>query len=288
MKLLDKPNPVMGVQSFIETALSFYLIDGNSYIMRDNAQANPSSKPIELWNIQPNYMGVKASETGVPKAYVFDMNGQKETFPVDEISGKSGVFHFKNFNPTETYVGLSPINPAANSGDIFNKGMDWNMSMLDNGMQPPGVFTSDTELNDDQYNRFIEFVKKAYSGAKNAGTALILEEGMKWEKTGFSAKDMDFAKAIDMAIRTIAIPFKVPFTLLIPQSATYNNLKEAKEQLWTDAIMPLLNRFSSDLTRWFQMQYNDESLVIVIDTDEVPALEDKRTRREDRDWETMA
>jgi phage portal protein BeeE len=59
---------------------------------------------------------------------------------------------------------------------------------------------------------------------------------------GVTPKDMDFAAGKDDAARDICTAFGVPHVLIVPGQSTYNNIREAKLELWEDTILPLVDK----------------------------------------------
>ena len=288
-KLLYRPNPTCGGASFFEALIAFRLIAGNAYVVR-NPQISVSNKPpSELWLLAPDRVKVIGGQRGIPAGYEYSpQGGQRVTYAVDAITGRSDVLQMSSFNPLDGWYGLSPMEAAAYSIDTMNAALKWNMALLGNCGRPSGGFKvigadgKPTELSEEQFARMREAIEKSYSGAENAGRPLLLEGGLEWQEMGLSPKDMDFSESTLMSARFIASAFGVPPQLVnIPGESTYSNYQEAKEAFWQDTVLPMLDNTLDELNHWLAPQYGDE-VYIGYDADNIPALEAKRASRFDR------
>ncbi|MBP9756516.1 MAG: phage portal protein, partial [Phenylobacterium sp.] len=62
---------------------------------------------------------------------------------------------------------------------------------------------------------------------------------------------------------------------IVPGASTYNNVREAKLELWEDTILPLLDKATDALDAWLCPQFG-EGLRLGVDLDDIPALEPRR------------
>ena len=276
LDLLRRPNPHQGGSAWLERVMAFHEISGNTYI----EAVQDTQKPSELYSLRPDRMKVIAGATG-PSGYEYDVNGLKKTWEVDPLTEQSNVLHIKTFHPLNDWYGMSRLEAAAYEIDIHNQTLGWNKSLLDNGARPSGALVyspkeGPSNLEDDQYNRLKKEITDNYSGSKNAGHPMLLEGGMNWVEMGLSPKDMDYIQAKDTSARDIALAFGVPPMILgIPGDNTYANMKEARQALWEQTILPLLYKIVSELNNWLVPQF-DEGLVLSIDEDVIPALAPRR------------
>ena len=237
--LLARPNPTEGCAQFLEHCISDYLIAGNLYITKNDG----GGKPVELWALLPKHMSVIAGNTGLAKEYVYQNDSGKHTFAVDQISGKSDLFHFKAYNPINPFVGMSPMRHVALPADVHNQGLIWNHSLLENGARPSGLVKFGGNPTNDTIEAVREFFKKTLQGAKNAGEIPMLVDGAEWQEMGTNPKDMDFGATMATMTKYIASAYGVPLPLVDNDAASYNNMEQAKERLWTDTVLPLLTSF---------------------------------------------
>jgi hypothetical protein len=82
-------------------------------------------------------------------------------------------------------------------------------------------------------------------------------------------------KSMLWSAQRICAAFGVPGELVGLVSATYQNRREARKALYTETILPLLDRIADDLNNWLVPQFG-ESLTLAYDADSIEALQEDR------------
>lgn len=278
--LIDKPNISQKKNTFIFNLVVNYLITGSAYIER---LKDSRSKITEL-NILPSQevtVDTNTPNLHLPLRYVWQAEkGGQRIYPVDQITGDCDLLHFKEYNPADRYRGLSAMEAAAYSVDLHNSGMRWNNALLKNSGRPSGILTTASNLSDNAYNRMREWIDKFWKGEHNAGSIPLLEGGLQWQQSSLSPTDMDYKNSIEAAARNIAAVFGVPFALVVPEAATYSNMETAREMLYENTVIPLLERILDELSGFCNLQ--KDGVVLQMNQDTIPALEGKRAKKFDR------
>lgn len=274
LELINRPNPMQGFDQFIKNVFTDYLITGEMFIAKPEGQ----ERPAELWALNPLNMHVKGGRSGMPESYIHEVNGRKKTFPVDSMTGKSDLFFLKMYDPCNYWRGLAPLQAAALSADTHNSGMRWNYSLLKNGARPSGIIQFKEEPSDEVLNRLREFFKKTIQGDKNAGSVPMLTGGGEWKAMDNNPRDMDYLNTMKEMSKYVASAFGVPLPLIDNDAASYNNMEQAKERLWTDTVIPMFNEFLNAFGNWLLPAYG-ENLSLVANLDDIPALEGVRERK---------
>jgi HK97 family phage portal protein len=290
LELLNRPNPYQAASSFWECVYAFYLLHGNSAIEGADLAGSDDPKIIEeLYALPWRYVKVILGKKGVGGYKFTGPSGIEVEFPVNMLNGQSSMMHWKTFNPDNIWVGQPAISALGKSVDIHNSTNSWNKSLLDNGARPSGTFVYDDDdegvLTDDQYDRLKEQMDEEYAGSRNAGKAMLLEGGMKWQAMSLTPMDMDFISSKNISARDIAVSYGYPPVLLgLPEDNTYNNQKEARLALWTDTIMPLSTSLCDHLNRWLLPLFNvsADDLKIEPDFDSIGALQPIRDAQWDK------
>lgn len=277
--LIRRPNIVTGRKAFFQTLITDLLATGNAYCATNE---DAGSEPTELWRLDPTKIEVKAGKAGIPSQYVFKGSRGTKTFEVDTITGKSPVLHIKLPNPFSSLIGMSPLQAAALAGDTHNAASKWNYSLIKNGAKPSLAIKASSQGSVDKETkaRLEEYFTRRNQGEDNAGRPLVLGN-MEIEKLSMSPSDMDFLNTIMTNERYICLVYNVPHVLVTGDNSTFSNVKEARESLWENAIIPLFDMFLDELGLWLSQQFG-QSLEICIDRDTVSALEPKRERKFDR------
>ena len=286
LDLLARPNPAMAHAEFVEAALGYLLIAGNSYLeaVAPGAEGAGGAAPRELWPLRPDRMSVLPGKTGLAEGYLYRVGGAEKRWRCDPASGRSPILHLRGFNPLNDWYGLSPLEAAALAVDQHNEAGKWNVALMQNGARPSGAIVYEPRegfgnLDDVQFARVKSEIEEQYQGARNAGRPMLLEGGLKWQEMSLSPKDMDFLAAKHSAARDIALAFGVPPQLLgIPGDNTYANYQEARLALWEQTVIPLLRHLRDELNAWLTPMFGP-GLELDVDLDEVPALAPRREAR---------
>ena len=282
LDLLNFPNPQTNGSLLFESVISYKLISGNSFVL---AVVDGNGTPKELYTLRPDRVSISTDKNGYVNNFIYNAGGKEIKYPVDKITGKSVVLHYKNFHPLNDHFGLSPIEAAAYSIDQHNAAAKWNQALLQNGAKPSGALVVKPaadggmgSLTEEQFSRIKNQIEEQFSGYNNAGRPMLLEGGLDWKEMSISPKDMDFLESKSMAAREIALAFGVPPQLLgIPGDNTYSNLAEAKLALWEHTILPMLDDLCDALNRWLVPMFKkSENLYVCYDADNISALSPRR------------
>lgn len=261
IELLKNPYPTLAQQEFLKSIFIYRLIYGQSYIwMQDTNKSSNyiDTEPVFLYPLRPDYVTVNEGNNFLPSSYVYNDGRNSYKFNVT-INGKSNIIHIKTINPINEYLGLSPLIPASFSIDMHNESQRWNYNLLRNGARPSGILElpAEVELNDNDRKRLTLEITEAYSGSENAGKPIVLTGGMKFVPMSLNPKDMDFTTTEKTAAYNIALAFGVPMDLLNKEQAKYDNLRSAQEQLFDEAVMPLVKNLMTELNMCLVPRYGD-------------------------------
>jgi|MDSV01.1.fsa_nt_gb HK97 family phage portal protein len=284
LDLLYNPSPTCSQVEFFQSAYAYLLISGNNYMLSVSGDRTP---PTELYNLRPDRIKIRTGSRAMPLSYDYVLNGNVvESYQVDQASGNAKVKHTKLFNPLNDYYGMSPISACSVDIDQHNLANKHNVNLLQNGARPSGavIFKPKDEtgghvqLSDVQRDQLVNDINQRFSGTGNAGKPMLLEGDFDWKEMGLSPKDMDFIQLKNMSAKDIALVYGVPSQLIgIPDAQTYSNFSEAKLALYNETIIPLLDRFQSDLNEWLTPMFGDD-LELRYDIDSIPAMAEQRRR----------
>ena len=285
LDLLRRPNPANGGAALFEAFYAYLLIAGNTYLEFVQAKGKQAA---ELWSLRPDRMKIIPGEFGMPQAYRYEVNGRQIDWQVDPRTGRSPILHVKEYHPTSDWYGLSRLEPAAYGVDRYNAASAHNKALLDNGARPSGALIFEpVKGSPDQpavpapkeaIDQAVKDLDERHGGPKNAGRPLVLGGNVRWEEMGLSPKDQDFERNAEAAARDICNALGVPHILIVTGDATYNNIREAKLQLWDDTIDPLIVKALDALNSWLVPQFGD-GLRLDIDDDAIPDLEIRRAAK---------
>jgi HK97 family phage portal protein len=268
LSLLQRPNPQQGQAKFIETAIAFLMLAGNSYIERVGPKGGA---PRELYTLRPDrVLVIKGNHINPIGGYEYQVDGMKKTFEPELI------LHLRHFHPLDDWYGLSPIQAAARSIDQNNESKAWNVALLQNGARPSGALVTEQNFTDDQFNRVKGEVEEKYASAKNAGKPMVLEGGLDWKQIAMNAVDMDWLEGQKLSAREIAIAFGVPPELIGDStSKTYSNYQEARQAFYMETVLPLMDWLRDEFNNWLTPLFGDR-LYLDYDRDEIEAIQEDR------------
>lgn len=280
LALLKRPNPRLGGADFITEVVCYLKIAGNSYL-----EAVEGGGTIqELYALQPDRMKVIAGEKALVKAYEYEANGMKYRWEVDQDTGDSLIYHWKEFHPLNDWYGMAPIEAGAYAIDQHNEAGRWNKALLQNAARPSGAMIYEQSPGDEALQKVKDALLDRMAGAANAGLPLVLGGKAKWEEMGKTPREMDFNNSVMAAGRDICNAFGVPHELVIPGQSTYRNKEEARLMFWEDTIIPLLDSFVEGPGEWVVGKTeagrpNSDTLDLSYNLDDVAALAPRRRYR---------
>ena len=280
ISLLQRPNPLQSGVEYFHSLISYLLISGNSYMIKDK----DISAPTELYLLRPDRIHIKTGTSMIPEAYQYKIDNKViSQYEVNPLTGYSQLKHIKLWNPLDDFYGLSPIVAGAYNIDQHNMAGLHNVALLKNGCTPSAMLKFQPKdetgmsatLTDDQRAMLLQDLETRFSSSTNAGRPMLLEGDFDYVQMGLNPKDMDFLELMNMSAREIALCFGVPAQLVGIADQTYANVAEARLSLYEETIIPLLNRLESDLNEYLAPLYEGD-LSIRYDIDSIPAMAEKR------------
>lgn len=272
LDLIARPTPMQAWDAWLTEMLVNRMLTGEAFCYASG------DAPAEMWVLNPLNMQVIPGASGLPSAYVHEVNSRKVSFPVDQMTGQSDCLMVKSYNPLDHWRGQSPLMAAAMAADTHNAGLCWNASLLQNSARPSGLVRfKDSYPSGEVISRMREYFKARMTGAANAGEIPMLAEDAEWVSLSQTARDMDFLNTMQETAKYVASAFGVPLPLIDNDASTFNNLEQAKERLYTDTALPILREILAGLNAWLLPRYG-EGLEFRPDLDAIPALEGQRER----------
>lgn len=286
-KLLDRPNLNQGGVEFRKAAISWYMLGGTTFTERTIVKGVPS----ELYHWKPYEMSISGSR--LPTWYYFmkDMKGQIK-WEVDQSTGDSDMNHWSEFNPdpSEAFIGQSPLKAGSIPTDTYNAGMLWRYNALMNGNVIDGLISpkGDKGLGPKPVQELLEMLTKKFRGPKKAGNKLAVSGvALDYTQMASSARDSEFIQGTRLAKSEIAETLGVPTQLIgVEGSNTYANYEQANKAFFYQTVIPLLDLYVDDLNRWLGHFYPNQK--VAFDLEDIPALESDRAERRKQKIESGA
>ena len=263
--LLKKVNPFTTGLQLLENTISFEELTGNAYWLLDSFV---NGKPTEIYSLRPDRVKVIPDKVNYIKGYSYEIAPSKFiTFQPEQI------IHFKYFNSTDDYYGLSPLSAGRMAIDTQQLVDIYNQQFYANSAQPAGALVSVKGIKENNKKRIAAAWKQMHQGTRNSHKIAILEGGLDWKALGISQKDMDFIQQKKMTREDIMGVFGVPPAMVgVFEYANYANSKEQREIFWRNTEVPKLNQIAAIINEFLVKPW-DESLEVEFDYSTVDALQ---------------
>jgi len=275
MELLSKPNDRYNLKRFGKAWAVNRLLFGDAWVYAPLTQGKdrridekvgmyvlPSQKIMtEAGGIEKPLKGVKLVNT---------------TGDAIEVEGK--VFESFDYNLDDTsFYGTSKVVAAAIYLSILDKGMRRQDTSLDNG----GIAGIITPKADTEYGikpADADQVEKEVNGKKDFNKIKALRSPIEYHPIGSSPVDLAILASHKEAVTALCFVFHIPVDLYYGQSK-YENAKEAKKAIYEQQAIPLAEEFAADLLSYTGL---DKEFELVVNTDEIPAMQETPTEALDR------
>jgi HK97 family phage portal protein len=277
-KLLERPNAAQSYSSWISELIAFGKLTGNRYIYGIAPETGMNQgKYKELYVMPSQIMEIVSGGIMQPvQKYRIEYQGAYD-IPANDIC------HIKDFNPyydgTGSHLyGQSPLRAGLRSLTTNNEAVQTGVKYLQN-QTARGILTSDEgDLNEVQAQQLKDKFRKNFQGSDNAGDVIITPKKLSWVNFGLNASDVSLIQQYNASIKDLCNIYAVPVQLLNnTESATYNNMKEAKKALYQNCVIPELNKIRDELNRWLVPKFG-EKLFIDFDYSAIPELQEENEK----------
>lgn len=272
-KLLERPNPAQSFSVFLQELISFGKLTGNRFVY-GIAPENGENKGIysQIYNLPAHLIEIKSDGIFKPVSkYTMMYNKNKYELSSEE------VLHIADFNPdyqgdgTHLY-GQSPIEAGMRVLTTANEAVETNLKFLHNQSARGMLTPDDDQLTPTQAQQLKDALRRNYQGSKSANDIMITGKKFSWTNFGLSTSDLQLLESYNATIKDLCNLYGVPVQLLNnTESTTYDNYRIARKVLFTNAIIPELNKIRDEFNRWLVPHYG-EDLYFDFDYSAIPEL----------------
>lgn len=224
--LLNKrPNPFMTPFTFKKLMMTSVLTRGNFFglIEFDNA-----GMPIQLLPLNPAATTYHYDPINKTSYYKTSIGHQ-----IVELQDYE-VLHIKNAS-SDGMMGQSPITVLKNqiegsrSADVLNK------EIVNGGGVPRGILKVQGSIGKDAKDK----VREEWNNRNSAGAIAVIDNGLEYQRVGFTQSDMQFIEAQKFNQQQIAAVFKVPLHKINQlDHATYTNIEHQSLDYVKNTLQP--------------------------------------------------
>lgn len=252
-QLLYNPNPRRGRFEFFQASFLYYQLTGNTYWWLNKTDEN--AEPSEIFIIPSHKIEPIPDEQMWIKGYAYDPgNGKK--IPLEEWE----VVHYKQFNPFNPYVGMSPIEALATTavGDL--KMQEWNTNFFGkNNAKMPGVLAFSDPIPDTDWDKMKADVKDQHGGTKRSLMMLrnVGEGGVNWVATAMSQNEMQFLEGREFNKKEIYDVFAPGLYSWTSENATEANARAGRDAYFELAVWPMHTSVQETITNKIMPLYGE-------------------------------
>ena len=199
---------------------------------------HPTTGRLNLVRVPPTQMVACGSSLVGVTSYKLTVPGSDpiELAPED-------VFHLAGHDPGNPLDGVSSLEALRSILAEDVAAGDYRHQMWTNAARVSGVIErpeTAPKWGTPARNRFSEEWRAAWSGVtQDAGGTPILEEGMKFTPTGFTAQETEYLGARKLTREECAAAYFIPPAFVgITEGATFASLKEFRTSLYVDTLGP--------------------------------------------------
>jgi len=272
-KLLERPNPAQSWAVFLEEMVGFGKLTGNRYVYGISPD-NGENKNIyyQLYNLPAHLIEIKSDGIFKPvNKYTMMYNDNKYDLTAEE------VLHIADFNPDYSsngshLYGQSPIQAGMRVLTTSNEAVETNLKFLHNQSARGMLTPDDDQLTPTQAQQMKDAFRRNFQGSKSANDVMITGKKFSWTNFGLSSSDLQLLESYNATIKDLCNLYGVPVQLLNnTESTTMDNYRTARKVLFTNAVIPELNKIRDEFNRWLVPMFG-EDLYFDFDYSAVPEL----------------
>lgn len=230
------PNPEMRAFDWQKIRRVHTLLSGNSITLIERSRLSPVK---HLWALDPDDVSLERvinsdGSRGRLRYKVNDGIGRTKYYEPEDI------LHLKSFSWNGLWGDSVITHYARQQIGIGIELDDFERTFLSKGMHPGGLFKHPGVLKEPNRTNFIEALKKKFGGSKNAGTPMVLEQGMDYVPYNVKMVDQQFMELLKLNKSDICGIFGVPQSRIgISDSNTnYNNTEQEKRRYYESGLLP--------------------------------------------------
>lgn len=283
LNVWSNPNPFYSQDEFVETMFQHYELTGEWWwVLARSSILNGQGPPIELWPVRPDKMSPVPHPTKFIEGYFYAAGRDQIALQV------SDVIYNKRPNPLSPYRGLGPVGTLLLDVEGETAAAQWNVNFFQNNAEPGGIVKFKEELDDPEFELFLERWRKSHQGVGNVGRVGVLEGEAEWVDRKFSMRDMQFEQLRRFSKSQFREAWGFPKPLLGDVEDVNRANAEAGEVVFNRwLIVPRLNKLRTTLNDDFLPLFGRMADGLEFDYDPVipPNVADER---EDKRMRTQA
>lgn len=164
------------------------------------------------------------------------------------IIANDRVLHIYDIPDKENLKGINPIEYARSSIEFAQNTSEHGNQLFKNSAMPSGMFLHKKALTEESFNRLKTQLDRNYSGLKNIGKPMLLEDELTFKELTIKNSDAEWLNSRRFNREEIASIFGVPVSMLNDsQNTSYGNLEQKYLEFKDNTIYPLTTNIEEKL-----------------------------------------
>lgn len=238
-KLHTRPNPELASNVWRLMGLANQLLWGNWY----NEIAYKDNKPYELWPIPPwRVKPARGNQGNLYYEVQLPAGGGSRKIP------DWAMLHVKNLY-IDGDEGISCLKAARDSIGLGLAASEFASRFFGNGANLGGIVEYPGKLSEAARENFKQSVKESFQGLGNAHRLMLLEEGLKYHRTGVPPNEGQMIESRKFQVADIGRFFFITqlHKLGDLEKSSFNNIEHQSIEFVTDTIQPLLVNIEQEI-----------------------------------------
>lgn len=262
--LLQEPNEWQNDLEFREQLQIGLILRGNGYApMIPNARGVPTqliavnSDWCALWEAPGGELFYRVTPQGLHMRSVLN---QHPFFRATGMFPATDMLHIRGFS-VNGLLGASRITLARETIGLALAQEQQAARWMGNAAKPSGMLTTDQKLGKDTAERLKSDFKQAMTGLQNSGKIIVGEQGLKFEKFGLTAGDVEFIASRKFQLEEIARIFRIPMHMMGELTrSTNNNISQQAQEYINYTLTGYTNRWRAKMRQTFGLRKQNLSV----------------------------
>ena len=215
-------------------------------------QADPTSTPLEMYNLDATLITVQLTPTRYPS---YRISTPSYGFNKDEPLAAHQVMHISE----AAWQGVAGFNKGILASELVGLDQDIDLYanyVMQNGAKPSGIFSTESVIPDAKYKEVAGRLKEAWASLTNSktsdlskpGQGMLLDQGMKYMPVNMlTLQDADCANLKIQTMKRICGLFGVPPAMVGIQDMKYNNTQTMMDEFYKNTMSPMIENVEQKL-----------------------------------------
>jgi len=236
--LHNRPNEEMSPFNFKEFCMTSLNLGGNTVCQR---LVNQKGDLVGLYPYNYNRINIHRDYSTKKLIYTVNAGTDSRDFQREEVLHIPGI-------SLDGIVGLSPIEYAASAIRLGLNYEQFGVNFYKNGANASGAFKHPGTLGDEAFKRLKKELKTNYTGLKNTGTPMILEDGLEFQPFQIKPVDAQLLESKYFQIEDICRIYRVPQHLVQKlDRSTNNNIEHQSLEFVMYTMLPWFKRWEDNI-----------------------------------------